>query len=83
MQTALSVNSLGIGHLAAQSQGMTTPKLLSHLRNGILTLSLNRPDKLNAIDHELALALHEALQAAARDESVTAAKPRKASASDG
>lgn len=70
MQTALSVNSLGIGHLAAQSQGMTTPKLLSHLRNGILTLSLNRPDKLNAIDHELALALHEALQAAARDESV-------------
>jgi len=43
-----------------------SPKLLTHTEQGVLTLTLNRPDKLNAIDNELAEALLQAL-ASARD----------------
>ena len=43
---------------------MLEPTLLSTLDNGILTLTLNRPAKLNAINNALATALLEALQAA-------------------
>lgn len=39
-------------------------KLLSNLEDGVLTLTLNRPDKLNAIDFELLDALTAALEAA-------------------
>jgi len=49
---------------------MTTPKLLTGFADGIMTVSLNRPDKLNAIDNELAHALLAAVEQAARDESV-------------
>jgi 2-(1,2-epoxy-1,2-dihydrophenyl)acetyl-CoA isomerase len=44
---------------------MLEPPLLSTLDQGVLTLSLNRPAKLNAIDNALAAALLEALEAAA------------------
>ena len=49
---------------------MSSPKLLAHTHDGILTLSLNRPDKLNAIDNELARQLLAAIDAAARDDAV-------------
>lgn len=42
---------------------MVEPTLLSTLADGVLTLTLNRPAKLNAIDNALAAALLEALQA--------------------
>ena len=49
---------------------MSGTKILSGQRDGILTLALHRPDKLNAIDNELARALLEAITAAAHDDSV-------------
>jgi len=51
---------------------MPSPQLLLESDAGVLTLTLNRPDKLNAIDNELAEALLEALNAAATDPSVRA-----------
>ncbi len=49
---------------------MTEAKLLVHRSEGILTLTLNRPDKLNAIDNKLAAAVLQALGHAATDSSV-------------
>ncbi len=49
---------------------MTTPKLLVECADGIMTVSLNRPGKLNAIDNELARALLAAIEEASRDETV-------------
>ena len=49
---------------------MPEPTLLAALDEGVLTLTLNRPAKLNAIDHTLAAALLDALQAAADDPQV-------------
>jgi 2-(1,2-epoxy-1,2-dihydrophenyl)acetyl-CoA isomerase len=49
---------------------MAEPSLLSMLGDGILSLTLNRPAKLNAIDNGLAAALLDALQAAADDPEV-------------
>jgi len=49
---------------------MAEPTLLSTLDNGVLTLTLNRPGKLNAIDNTLAAALLEELQAAANNPAV-------------
>jgi 2-(1,2-epoxy-1,2-dihydrophenyl)acetyl-CoA isomerase len=46
---------------------MTSPNLLIDTRDGIMTVSLNRPDKLNAIDNDLARALLEAIALAARE----------------
>lgn len=46
---------------------MSSPKLLVESRDGILTLSLNRPEKLNAIDNDLSRALLDALERAAGD----------------
>ena len=40
---------------------MPTPTLLSSAEAGILTLTLNRPDKLNALNHETLADLHQAL----------------------
>ena len=51
---------------------MTSPKLLCDTRDGIMTLSLNRPEKLNAIDNELSHALREAMHTAGEDASVRA-----------
>jgi enoyl-CoA hydratase/carnithine racemase len=49
---------------------MTEPKLLVERKDGVLTLILNRPGKLNAIDNELAASLRQALDGAAVDSSV-------------
>jgi 2-(1,2-epoxy-1,2-dihydrophenyl)acetyl-CoA isomerase len=55
---------------------MAEPKLLTDARDGILTLTLNRPDKLNAIDNELATDLLRALDAAGTDDTVRAIRLR-------
>ena len=49
---------------------MTPPSLLSTVHDGVLTLTLNRPDKLNAIDNDLARALLSALAQAAADAAI-------------
>lgn len=49
---------------------MTEPKLLLKRDSAVLTLVLNRPNKLNAIDNELAASLLEALDTAAADSSI-------------
>lgn len=51
---------------------MTATKLLIKQDAGVLTLVLNRPNKLNAIDNDLAACLQKALDAAATDASVKA-----------
>jgi enoyl-CoA hydratase/carnithine racemase len=48
------------------------PELLSDDRDGVRTLTLNRPQRKNAITPELWIALRDALNAAARDRSVRA-----------
>jgi enoyl-CoA hydratase/carnithine racemase len=55
---------------------MPSPQLLLEADAGVLTLTLNRPDKLNAIDNPLAEALLEALDGAAADPSVRAIRLR-------
>lgn len=49
---------------------MTSATLLHDQRDGVLTLTLNRPEKLNAIDTALSQALRQALAAAADDPDV-------------
>jgi 2-(1,2-epoxy-1,2-dihydrophenyl)acetyl-CoA isomerase len=49
---------------------MTFSKILVDLRDGIMTVTLNRPDKLNAIDNEMARELLDAISQAARDAQV-------------
>lgn len=46
------------------------PVLLEAKQNGIATLVMNRPDRLNALNNELAMALNNALGRVAEDESV-------------
>src|SRR5690349_6530217 len=53
---------------------MTTPKLLTGIADGVMTLTLNRPDKLNAIDNEMARAILAALDSAASDDAVRAVR---------
>lgn len=55
---------------------MPAPTLLSELRDGVLTLTLDRPAKLNAIDNDLARALLAALAAAAGDDAVRVVRLR-------
>jgi 2-(1,2-epoxy-1,2-dihydrophenyl)acetyl-CoA isomerase len=50
--------------------------LTSDLRDGVLTLTLNRPDKLNAINNDLALSLLDALRSAAADPGVRVVRLR-------
>jgi len=47
------------------------PVLLEAKREGIATFVLNRPDRLNALNNELATALNEALGRVAEDDSVS------------
>ena len=49
---------------------MATPSLLRAQQGGVLTLTLNRPAKLNAIDNDLAQALLDALELAVSDPEV-------------
>ncbi|RME89690.1 MAG: 2-(1,2-epoxy-1,2-dihydrophenyl)acetyl-CoA isomerase [Anaerolineae bacterium] len=46
------------------------PELLSEHRDGVLTLTLNRPEKANAFSMEMVAALRDAFREAARDASV-------------
>jgi len=46
---------------------MSETKLLTDSRDGVLTLTLNRPEKLNAIDNDLSRSLLQALEAGAVD----------------
>jgi 2-(1,2-epoxy-1,2-dihydrophenyl)acetyl-CoA isomerase len=46
------------------------PLVLEKQENGIATLVLNRPDRLNALNNELAAALNASLSRAAEDESI-------------
>lgn len=55
---------------------MTDPKLILERNGGVLTMVLNRPGKLNAIDNDLAVSLRDALDAAALDSSVRAIRLR-------
>lgn len=55
---------------------MNAPPLLVDRDGGVLTLRLNRPDKLNAIDEALGAALIAALDAAAADDTVRAIRLR-------
>ncbi|WP_347138343.1 2-(1,2-epoxy-1,2-dihydrophenyl)acetyl-CoA isomerase PaaG [Paracoccus sp. SSK6] len=50
----------------------TSPTVLSALADGVLTLTLNRPDKLNALNEEMHLALREGIQRAHDDAAVRA-----------
>ena len=49
-----------------------SPTVLSALADGVLTLTLNRPDKLNSFTEEMHLALREAVQRAHDDADVRA-----------
>lgn len=49
---------------------MTSPKLMASVQDGVLTLTLNRPEKLNAIDNDVSRDLLSALAAASDDPSV-------------
>ena len=54
----------------------STPKLQRESQAGVLTLTFNRPDKLNAIDNQMAEALLDALDTAAIDPEVRAIRLR-------
>src|SRR4051812_29534727 len=49
---------------------MSAAKVLSETSDGIMTVTLNRPAKLNAIDNDLARELLDAIAIAAGDEQV-------------
>jgi 2-(1,2-epoxy-1,2-dihydrophenyl)acetyl-CoA isomerase len=51
---------------------MATDHLLSELRNGVLTLTMNRPEKLNAMSNEMMPAMLEELTRASADPQVRA-----------
>ncbi|HEY0931688.1 MAG TPA: 2-(1,2-epoxy-1,2-dihydrophenyl)acetyl-CoA isomerase PaaG [Gemmatimonas sp.] len=50
----------------------TSPSLIVEQADGVLTLTLNRPDVLNSFNHEMAAALQDALRHAAEDSAVRA-----------
>lgn len=50
----------------------STPTVLSALADGVLTLTLNRPDKLNAFNEEMHLALRAGVERARDDSAVRA-----------
>src|SRR5258708_34553433 len=50
-----------------RSGGIFTAMILTDLRDGVLSITLNRPDKLNSFNHAMADALLEAFRRAADD----------------
>ena len=44
--------------------------ILSHVEQGVMTLTLNRPERLNSFNEEMHLQLAECLKQAERDDSV-------------
>jgi 2-(1,2-epoxy-1,2-dihydrophenyl)acetyl-CoA isomerase len=57
-----------MSHTAQPAQA--GPVILEGKHDGIATLVMNRPDRLNALNNELAMAVNDALGRIARDESV-------------
>lgn len=55
---------------------MTDAPLLTAVDDGVMTITLHRPQKLNAIDNPLAEALLGAVEAAGRDDAVRAVRVR-------
>lgn len=49
---------------------MENALILSHIEAGVLTITLNRPDRLNSFNDEMHHQLSEALTVAERDDSV-------------
>lgn len=49
---------------------MKTPMILTHIESGVLTLTLNRPDRLNSFNDEMHNQLAEALKIAELDDKV-------------
>src|SRR6516162_11134193 len=53
-----------------QSVPATGPALLEKIEKGIALLVMNRPEKLNALNNELATALNQSLERVSKDDSV-------------
>lgn len=62
--------------LLCRMGAMTQSPVLVEASDGVLTLTLNRPEKLNAIDNYLAQALLDAIHASAGDSTVRALRVR-------
>src|SRR5215813_5244588 len=58
------------GILMSEATSAPVPVLLESMHDGIAVLVMNRPDRMNALNNELAAALHGSLQRIAEDESV-------------
>ena len=56
--------------MAPNPQPAAAPVLLESREGAVLTLTMNRPDKLNALNTELATAIVAGLERAAKDDSV-------------
>ena len=59
-------------HTSQDSPSVPVPLVLDERRDGVATLTLNRPERLNALNGPLASALVEALNRVAEDVSVRA-----------
>lgn len=55
---------------APAAEATTGPALLSRNDNGVLRLTLNRPERMNSLSEEMMAALKAALESAATDDAV-------------
>jgi 2-(1,2-epoxy-1,2-dihydrophenyl)acetyl-CoA isomerase len=60
----------GVTNMSQVSPTAAAPVLVQTRAGAIVTLAMNRPERMNALNHELATALHEALGQIAADLSV-------------
>src|SRR5260221_12595950 len=56
----------------SQGAPATAPVLLESVHGGVALLVLNRPERMNALNNELAMALYGALERIAQDDSIRA-----------
>ena len=56
----------------SQGAPATAPVLLESVHGGVALLVLNRPERMNALNNELATALYGALERIAQDDSIRA-----------